>query len=381
MCNQSFENKRIEFSKQIEISPHISIKTHDSISVDQLFDHYYSVGFIYPEKKERIDPFIKLIKSNWKAAWQMGKDIAWTLVFEDKNTGRTGTVTLWRTTNNSWFAQHLTSSGCPVGVCSVLLESQAQAILGNYKSGQNWYCPLNSYAKKIYGSIVSSIGDNYSSCDLFHYLDMDFFTRIPHTNNVEIVRVRNDNHYNIFEFAQKNRGRIYAEAEELNDSDIELITLDNLYKQVGLRRKRYIWMAFLKGSDKPKGAIIVYRGPLGMNFSWLENRCDLIIDKSLDEDNLETITYALVKQAIEAYKNETLNIKYPLTYFTIVADESSARFLKFIGARQTREYHQSIWLDEGFKAWSRHIKKIYARVIEKYSKEKTHNKKSTKKRQ
>jgi len=44
-----------------------------NLSVIDLFNHYKNVGFIYPQKKERIAPYLELIKKNWSSALQAKK--------------------------------------------------------------------------------------------------------------------------------------------------------------------------------------------------------------------------------------------------------------------------------------------------------------------
>src|SRR5205814_8955322 len=68
------------------------------------------------------------------------------------------------------------------------------------------------------------------------------------------------------------RGSIYVAAEQLL-TDPELTEVDQLYREVGLRRSRRVWLAYREYKDEPIGAVIAYRGPLGLNFSYIENRC------------------------------------------------------------------------------------------------------------
>jgi hypothetical protein len=80
-------------------------------SVDDLFDHYERVGFLYPEKKARILPYIELIKNNWENALSIGEKILWAVIYRDPKFDKTASVSVWRSTSNGWTAQHLTSTG------------------------------------------------------------------------------------------------------------------------------------------------------------------------------------------------------------------------------------------------------------------------------
>jgi len=88
--------------------------------------------------------------------------------------------------------------------------------------------------------------------------------------------------------ASVSRGSIYVAAEQLA-TDPELAEVDQLYREVGLRRTRHIWLAYREYKDEPIGAVIAYRGPLGLNFSYIENRCDLLLHPTLPEADVEDV--------------------------------------------------------------------------------------------
>src|SRR5262249_48640471 len=102
--------------------------------------------------------------------------------------------------------------------------------------------------------------------------------------------------------AAKTRGQVYVTAEELT-GDIAFQGLDVRYRQVGLRRSRHIWLAYRNNRRELIGAAIAYRGPLGLNFSFLENRCDLLMLPSLSETESGKASTALLGAAVKAYEN------------------------------------------------------------------------------
>ena len=102
-CILAYQDKIKELSKYSLFA--------NAVSVSDLFAHYKDVNFLYPEKNNKIAPFMPLIERNWQAARKAEKEILWTLMFNNPKIRSMGSVTFWRSTKNDWVAQHLTSSG------------------------------------------------------------------------------------------------------------------------------------------------------------------------------------------------------------------------------------------------------------------------------
>ena len=236
---------------EFDIIPRIKIRANNSFSFQELMNHYKDVEFVYPEKERRINKHLALIKKNWDLAWKAGRKILWTTLFEDVETKRIGSVTTWRHTNNGWFAQHLTSTGYPAGVCAMLLNTQAEAISKHYHSGQNWYSPTNKYARKLYGNMVSTVGSKFSEALSFNY-----FMIKPNNIPEPIFPIKTFSRKNIslpdfFSFVEKTRSKIYLDVEQFEDDDIELNRLSEIYKKFSLDRKRFVHLAYDKKTKQP----------------------------------------------------------------------------------------------------------------------------------
>jgi len=338
-----------------------------SQSFDQLIQLYEKTGFLYPEKKERIDPFMDLIKNNWLAALKLDDQLLNIVQFKGTNPQKeqTTSIAFWRTTNNSWIAQHLVSTGgFPAGVCAMMLRAQAEVYIQRkrYHSFQNWFSKNNKYANLIFGSLVRTIGKEYSSVELFHYMGVKGLSKKP-SNHIHIMPYQNDMNEELISLYDQLRGKIDSNAEELNSSDIELDQLDQIYQKVNLRRRRYIWIASMKHKTKPVGAVIAYRGPFGLNFSLLENRCDLLIDPELKEDDREIVIHNLLVEASNAYFESELKLKYPISFIPVITDKKSASIIEHSGGKRLRDYKKSVWLQDAFEGWYKHIQAQYTSFL------------------
>jgi hypothetical protein len=152
------------------------------------------------------------------------------------------------------------------------------------------------------------------------------------------------------------RGGIYVAAEQLA-TDPELAAVDQLYRGVGLKRTREVWLAFKENKEEPVGAAIAYRGPLGLNFSYIENRCDLLLHPTLPESDVLDVVASLLKAATSAYED------FELDTVPVITEEIAAPALLKLGAEFLRHYCQGTWLQEGQLRFYRHVDNFYSRLL------------------
>jgi hypothetical protein len=324
----------------------------NAIDPAELFQRYQQAGFLYPAKLERLEPFLPEIEENWRRG--TGEPSIHQIVTYLDSSGAWASISGWRTTHAGWNYQHLVSTGGPPASRAVLLASQAALIRDpGCLAGQNWFQRGNGYAGDVFGSIGASIGPQHASAAEFDYLGVPVGgVRPAATGGVAVVRW-NGRQSGLFELAVRTRGRVYALAEELDHDDLLLDAVDKLYSTVGLRRYRRIWLAMLDGYYGPVGAAVAYRGPLGFNFGFLENRCDLLVEPTLTDEQTEAVARALVGAAVEA------NLDFPPQTMPVVADDRAAPALLSLGGEPIRRYTHGMWLRPGFLAWYRHVERQY----------------------
>ena len=330
-----------------------------NMTVSDLFDLYKKTNFTYKEKQKRIEKHIQLITNNWEAALSLGNELLWITISKSSKTNAMATISSWLSNNKTWMAQHMASSGDAPGLVSVLLNTLAKTITKRkrIKACLNWYCKDNETASRFYDEIEEAIGKEHSSNKPYEYLNIYNTLESSKSKDICIKRCKPDMRKDLCDIALKTNGRIYLIAEDFDNSDLELNSLNKKYLKAGLARKRYIWLAYY--SNKPVGAAICYRGPLGLNFSFFENRCDLLINTN--NDNLkEDICLALLSQAKNVYFDPTFDtqikhIHYPLEYFPVACLSNVYEQLKNIGVEHFRDYNQCYWLREGFENYYRYL--------------------------
>lgn len=329
----------------------------NAISVEELFKRYFEAGFLYAAKLEKLKPFWPEISDNWKRGLRAGETLIWNVTYEAPDGTSWGALSGWRSTHTGWAIQHLTAIGSPVASRAVMLAALGVHIQeGIDTSYQNWFRPDNKFANKVFGSLIDDVGARNAALATFNYFAVPLMAKNL-AGDVAIVECSLAKQDEFLAFARQRRGEVFIKAESFDTDDLNLETVDSFYRMVGLRRYRRIFLAYDKGKDEIQGAAIVYRGPLGFNFSFLENRCELLLAPTLDEAQTEALVQALIQKVAPLYED------FSPRFLPVIADDCATLALRKSGGEFIRNYSQSIWLQEGFIPYYRHLEKFYERII------------------
>jgi hypothetical protein len=303
-----------------------------------------------------LKPHLKVVQDNWRRVLQAGDSLMYVLTVGDPRND-CASVAIWRTTQDSWVWQHLVCKGNPLRSRTVMLGGVVRCSrLGLGESQQNWFRPENRFPARVFGSMVPSVGESFASVQQHMYFAVPRQAPVRSARTVEIVPYHHSHHAALCAVATAARGHLYVTAEEL-DRDVELDSVNHLYRRVGLRRSRQVWLAYRAGSDQPAGAAIAYRGPLGLNFSFIENRCDLLLDPRLSGADAAAVTDALMDASMAAYAD------FELDEVPVAADKPAEPALCARGGQFLRNYCQGIWLKDGQPLLYDHVARFYARLL------------------
>jgi hypothetical protein len=327
----------------------------NALSINQLFALYERTGFLYPGKAARLTPHLGQVRENWRRMLRGGESLLYVLTSGNEKEGR-ASIAVWRTTHHGWMSQHLVSENNPNGSRAVMLAGTAASILrGVDQSYQNWFRPENRFPSRVFGSMVQTIGTSLSSVQRHMYFAMSRKLSLPSAEGMRVVPYDPSHKEALCAIARASRGNVYVTAEELA-VDVELKAVDELYRSVGLRRTRQVWLAYRTSKNEPIGAAIVYRGPLGANFSYLENRCDLLLHPTLAVSEVQDALVPLLAAASSAYQDFELDV------IPVIADSIGSAALVTLGADYLRDYCQGIWLQDGNLRFYRHIEGFYSKI-------------------
>jgi hypothetical protein len=328
----------------------------NAVSVHDLFALYERAGFLYPAKAARLIPYMDRVRENWRRLLQAGDALLYILTAGDEGDGL-ASIAVWRTTRDGWTWQHLVCQNNPLQSRALMLGGLVRCMQrGDEKSQQNWFRPENRFPSRVFGTMVRSVGESLSSVQEHVYFALPRAATLPTDGAVQIVPYGYSERDALRRLTLGTRGAVYLSAEEL-ERDVELQAVDDLYRRVGLRRTRRVWLAYRHGTDEAVGAAIAYRGPLGLNFSFIENRCDLLPHQRQSESDVAAVTATLLQAAAAAYAD------FELDDIPVVADRAAAPALSAMGGRFLRHYCQGIWLKHGQPSLYRHVDRFYTRLV------------------
>ena len=327
------------------------------LSVEALFERYSQSRFLYPAKMSRLTPHLREVMDNWRRALRAGELIHWVASYDDPDGKGWATISSWRSTRTGWQTQHLVSTAGPVASRAVMLAAQSVRIADGWDSShQDWFRRSNRFAASVFGTFTDRVGPDRAalldyelvSVPLSLHLAEPADQAVPCTNGTDTTAA-------LTRLVRAVRGEVFTEAEGLDGEDLELDEVDSLYRLVGLRRYRRIWL--VENSTGVVAAALCYRGPVGFNFSFLENRCDLVLRRGLSTALRADAIRALVSAAQSVYADISLG------YIPVVTDPQTAATLVKLGASVIRSYSQSIWLKSAFEDWYDHVDSLYAQRL------------------
>lgn len=331
------------------------------MTAEELFDRYEACGFLYPAKREQLAPFIDTVRTTWNASLKadMADCVHHCLTCTNSERGAWGTVSMWRSSARRAHSQHLVSSGWPGCSRNVMLAAQDWWDGSGVEFAEKWFRSENKYPNRIFGSVPDRLGHANSTLERRAL----FASGRDHEHNpdvpVEVHLVGDDAGIVARDVLARLTDPVVAAAEELDTGDVSLNELNEAYARVGLQRSRRVHMATIPGHAQPVGLASAYRGPLGLNFSFLENRCDIWLDRQLDETERRSVASALLDASRSTYED------CPLPYILVTCDEPTLEvLLNWTHGQHIRTYERCIWTRSGFWDWYCHVDSFYQRVME-----------------
>ncbi|MEL6251480.1 MAG: hypothetical protein AAFR87_05650 [Bacteroidota bacterium] len=331
----------------------------NAISVQELFRQYEKIGFIYPAKKALLAPHMKEITHNWESLYRSKEEYLWIFTNDPSKLKNFASITAWKQSNYCLQAQHLVSDGNPFLSLKVMLAAQFKAEhihgMDEIRASQNWFRPNNRYAYRVFASMFEKLGTEKAALNLFQFLQLPLKFIMETGSYPYLVEEVFQGDEEMNRFLSDRFGPAFIQAEELNEEDICLERIGEDFKKYGLHRSRKVLK--IKGrSGRLLAAMIMNRAPLGINFSFLENRAYYVLAGNLRlEERLEVLRFMNI-QAKSYYRDLRLGA------IPIVTGKKSSEALQKLDARWLREYLQSIWLREGFSQWYEHIATFLQRI-------------------
>lgn len=327
---------------------------------ETLLQVYNDLHFIYPAKIEKLAPVLDRVKKNWENALQLGFPEFCSTVVKSGSPNNAATVTVWRYLNRGMIGQHL-ASGHPLASREVLLSVLGRVIAKQDEckidSFQIFYRPENKYPNRMFRMVAELAGERLSAIqgyDYFHLPASDF-----RSESLEILEASEANRDSWFDFLRSCRSATFINVQELDGSDIELTTLNARLKEKNLYRGRKLLFARRRADNVVCGMVIINMAPVGLNFSFLENAAELILDNAHDDAETEETAKALLSAT-----SSVASIVAGTGYFVLTDPVDSALY-KRLGGEWIRSYHLFMIVKAGYHLWYNCIEALTNAVFER----------------
>ncbi|MDT7041210.1 hypothetical protein [Candidatus Nitronereus thalassa] len=328
----------------------------NTIQVSDLFDRYRDLGFLYPEKMRLLQPHISRVADNWERLQQAGERLIRIGTYESSGQ-RFASGVAWRSTTQGWVFQHLVSNS-PLASCCMGLYGLANVMRDeDIHSIQVWFRPTNKYMSKVYGSFVSA-DPKTAAMPSYTLLAVPISSLRDHGRSHDVNFYDQSDKELLRALVYQTRGALFWQAEAFDADDVVLDRVDAQYRMVGLRRYRQVLVLHDHKRSAIQGAALMYRAPLGLNFSFLENRCDLLIDPHLGVVESNRVSLALLQRVAECLSDDEL------AFLPVTVDAKQAKLFRPEQLLRVQEYNQFIVVREAFTRFYHHLAQRYEPIVQ-----------------
>ena len=320
---------------------------------DDILAIYQASGFLYPQKAESLAPFWPEIGPLWNRLMRTRPPLLIGAV-DRRNKRSTGAI--FRSSTRTWFVQHLASDGDAYGTAALVMGCGAAIYLSSEANGfQVWFRGDNKLPNRLFGAEFFDGNEEKQDHALRTYnyskVQKSELKRTP-SHGFDVIRCDDTTAPIACSLISQVRGPAFVDVEELK-SDPFLAGIDSQFQCEGLRRYRHIYLA-LKG-DTPVGCAIAFRGPLGLNFSFLENRCDVVMKPNLESSQAAAIVEALLAEAASTYAD------FEPEWIPVTTDCPPADLPAIV--RPLRVYTQAIYLRPAMPRFYDGLRATYGRLL------------------
>ena len=281
---------------------------------------YDEAGFLYEEKQARLEPYWATVADNWDRTMSAGHDLRRLFSWQSPDGSRWAYLDLRRATDRSWWVQHLVANGGGAGSLATMLAATARSfadpwLIGCERSGFGppilsrtacWAAAPTPWAATAAEAPVVSPGSALR----------------PTSRAGQRVEVRSPSPIG----RSAPTGRRKPAPHVIPPSPRYPMIHSSTRSTAATKQSVYSGTGDLAATDRAGrlcGAALAYRAPLGLNYSFLENRCDVLLSDEEPEEASGTAR-ALVAAAADTYRDFTPGF-IPVTLYVVEHTNSAIR--------------------------------------------------------
>jgi hypothetical protein len=302
--------------------------------------------FIYKDKEKLIQPYIPLLLPTWDILLQNPRGVACHTIFSS-GTSISAICSSWRSSTNGWCVQNGVAYNIRDYVRAIVSQSYKLIEDPSVSYIQTWFRPGNTIVCKMCGldSPLCNIDGVYS--DVNSCLLWTPKTRYGEIGDLTLLAGGVVDKTAFKSFIIDNRSSLFYEEEDLAD-DPSFENVNKLFYKAGLTNRRKIDV--ISSSSGIQAVILSYFSSPGINFSFLENRTEVIVGRNVA---ITSGLIALIGETVRKRKKERI-VPSP-----IITERRTGNALISNGAILQREYERYIWTKDTYK-------KLYEYITNKY---------------
>lgn len=330
----------------------------NGIRVEDLFQCYDKYNFLYQEKKEKMQYLFPMIKANWDMALSMPWENFLLLTYNRPEKDLFASVSAWRSTFRSYCIQHMVSNQAE-NTRLILLHflNILEKDIAENNAIQVYYQPKTRFANNMFSYLRNKAGDEHSHLCPYSYLSYPVKPVPLHWTRVFAEELNKSNQKDIIDFIQREKGAFYSWVQDFDNDDFTLSALDQEYGKYGLTRTRKV-VAYKDESQRILGVAVINKASTGLNFSLLENSCEIILDSQHPIWILNEAVKSILYHLSNEYQKSNLD-NIPL----LVAPEYED-LIQAYGGKPMRIYNYFTCDNSVFEEWRSYLKSELKEVTE-----------------
>lgn len=255
------------------------------IDLDQLWEFFFSSGFIYPQKYLSLKNHKDDFKATYGKLYDSAPEIARHFIYQE-NSRIVGHMAMLRQFSNSWLIHHHAadrSHSRKAGIETLQLVgeavNEAQALYSAHMDYvMCFFRPENRFPQRIFGGVAKHY-DDPSNCsvdtfDYFHYRK-EFDLKWRDGGPWDLAPAKEEDLLDLEAFYQHKSGGLMIQGMDLKIDSQEDTSLQECYKKSGFQRERALFALRKEGTTV--ALFMLLRTEVGLNLSNLTNAITVIV--------------------------------------------------------------------------------------------------------
>ena len=255
------------------------------IDLDQLWEFFFSSGFIYPQKYQSLQKYRDEFKETYAKLYDSAPEIARHFIYQENNR-IVGHMAMLRQFSNSWLIHHHAADRThskTAGLETLRLVgetvNEAQALYSAHMDYvMCFFRPDNKFPQKIFGGVVNHYEDS-SLCsidtfDYFHYRKK-YDMKWRDGGAWELTPAKEEDLLDLEAFYRNKSGGLILQAMDLTPQDQEDTSLQESYQRAGFQRQQSLFA--LQKEGRTIAIFMLLRTEVGLNLSNLTNAITVFV--------------------------------------------------------------------------------------------------------